>query len=145
MMAEREREKLTAESVEGAALTFQGVHHVHGSDSLALGVLSVGDGIPDDVFQEHLEYAAGLLVDEPRNTLHSTSTSQTTDGRFGDALDIVSQDLAVTLSASLSKTLASLAASSHDAAAASVVSVSFETGQQLIYIQRAWLSNVKLE
>ena len=89
--------QLTTESVEGAALAFQGIHHVHGSDRLALGVLGVGDSIPDDVFQEHLEYAAGLFVDESGNTLHSTSTSQTTDSRFGNALDVISQDLTVPL------------------------------------------------
>ena len=48
---------LTAESVEGAALTFQSVDNVHGSDGLPLGVFGVGDGIPDDVLKEHLEYA----------------------------------------------------------------------------------------
>ena len=47
-------ENLSAESVEGTSLTFQGVDDVHGGDSLSLGVLSVGDSIPDDILQEHL-------------------------------------------------------------------------------------------
>jgi len=39
---------LTSESVEGAALPLEGVDNVHGGDSLPLGVLGVGDGVPDD-------------------------------------------------------------------------------------------------
>ena len=55
---------LTSESVQSASLPLQGVHHVHGSDSLALGVLGVGDSIADDVLKEHLQHSACLLVDE---------------------------------------------------------------------------------
>ena len=46
--------ELTSESVQGSALSFQSIDNVHGSDSLPLGVLGVGDGISDDVLQEHL-------------------------------------------------------------------------------------------
>ena len=106
---------LTAEAIQRAALSLQSVHHVHGCDSLALGVLSVGDGIPDDILQEHLEHTAGLLVDETGDTLHAASASQTTDGGLGDALDVVAENLAVALGASLSESLASLAAASHGA------------------------------
>ena len=105
---------LTAESVQGASLPLEGVDHVHGGDSLPLGVFGVGDGIPDDVLKEHLEHATGLLVDEARDTLDSTTASQTPDGGLGDALDVVPQHLAVPLGASLSQSLASFAASSHD-------------------------------
>ncbi|KER22208.1 hypothetical protein T265_09633 [Opisthorchis viverrini] len=56
--------ELTTEAVESAASAFQSVHNVHGSDGLSLGVLSVGDGVTDDVLQEHLEDTAGLLVDQ---------------------------------------------------------------------------------
>ena len=45
---------LTSESVQSTSLPLQGVDHVHGSDSLPLGVLGVGDGVSDDVLQEHL-------------------------------------------------------------------------------------------
>ena len=105
---------LTAESVEGAALTFQSVDDVHGSDGLPLGVFGVGDGIPDDVLKEHLEYATGLLVNEARDTLDTSTTCQTADGGLGDTLDVITQHLAMPLGASLSESLASLAASSHD-------------------------------
>ena len=45
-----------------------------------------------------------------RNTLDTTTTSETTNGGLGDTLDVVTQDLAVTLGTTLSKTLASLSA-----------------------------------
>ena len=104
---------LTAKAVEGAALPLQGIDHIHGSDSLPLGVLSVGDSVPDDVLKEHLEDTAGLLVDEARDTLDSSTTRQPPDGGLGDALDVVPEDLPVALGASLSESLASLAASGH--------------------------------
>ena len=106
---------LTAETVQGTALTFEGVDNVHSSDSLPLGVLGVGDGITDDVLKEHLQDTTGLFVDEARDTLDTSTTSQTTDSRLGDTLDIITQHFAMTLSASLSEPLSSLATSSHDA------------------------------
>jgi len=105
---------LTAESVQGAALPLEGIDHIHGSDGLPLGMLSVGDGIPDDVLKEHLQDTPGLLVDEARDTLDTTAASQAPDGGLGDTLDVVPEHLAVTLGATLAESLASLAASSHD-------------------------------
>ena len=108
------RSCLTTESVQGASLSLEGVDDVHGGDGLPLGVLGVGDGVTDHVLKEHLQYAAGLLVDEARDTLDTASASQTTDGGLGDALDVVTQDLAVTLGAALAESLAALATSRHD-------------------------------
>jgi hypothetical protein len=45
-----------------------------------------------------------------RNTLDTTTTSKTTDGRLGYALDVVAKNLAVTLRTSLAETLSALAA-----------------------------------
>ena len=106
---------LTAESVEGTALTLQGVDYVHGGDGLALGVLGVGDGITDDVLEEYLQDSTGLLVDEAADTLDTTTAGQTTDCWLGDTLDVITQHLTMTLGAPLSKTLASFATSRHDA------------------------------
>ncbi|KFZ49304.1 hypothetical protein N321_00012, partial [Antrostomus carolinensis] len=86
-------------AVEGASLALKGVHHVHGRHRLPLGVLGVGDGVADHVLQEHLQHAARLLVDEPRDALHAATPSQAADGRLGDALDVVAQHLAVALGA----------------------------------------------
>ena len=48
-------------------------------DSIPLGVFSVGDRVTDDVLEEDLENTTGLLVDETRDTLHTTTTSETAD------------------------------------------------------------------
>ena len=104
---------LTSESVEGTSLPLEGIDHIHGGDGLPLGVLGVGDGIPDDVLKEDLEDSTGLLVDESRDTLDSSTTRQPPDGGLGDALDVVSQHLPVTLSASLSQSFSSFATSGH--------------------------------
>jgi hypothetical protein len=57
-------QRLTTETVQSAALSLQGVDDVQRGDSLALGVLSVGDSITDDALKEGLEDSAGLLVDD---------------------------------------------------------------------------------
>ena len=112
-IADEVRRCLTAKAVEGAALPLQSIDHIHGSDSLPLGVLSVGDSVPDDVLKENLEDTTGLLIDEARDTLDSTTARQTADGGLGNALDVVPEDLPVALSASLSESLASFATSGH--------------------------------
>ena len=98
----------TAEAVQGAALAFQCVDNIHGGHGLALGVLSVGDGITDHILQEDLENTAGLLVDETRDSLHTTTASKTTDSGLGDSLDVITKNLPVTLGASFSEALATL-------------------------------------
>ena len=104
---------LTSESVEGTSLPLEGIDHIHGGDGLPLGVLGVGDGIPDDVLKEDLEDSTGLLVDESRDTLDSSSPRQPPDGGLGDALDVVPQHLAMTLGSSLPESLSSFATSTH--------------------------------
>jgi hypothetical protein len=90
--------------------TLEGVDDVERGDSLALGVLSVGDRITDDVLEEDLEHTTGLLVDQARDTLDTTTTSETTDSGLGDTLDVVSKNLAVTLGTTLAEALATFAA-----------------------------------
>ena len=94
-------------------MAFQGIDDVHGGNRLPLGVLGVGDSIPDHVLQEDLEDTSGLFVDESADSLDSTSASQSTDGGLRDTLDVVTKDFPVTLSASLSKTFASFTTSRH--------------------------------
>jgi hypothetical protein len=57
---------LTTETVQGAALALKGVDNVKRGDGLALGVLSVGDGVTDDTLKEGLQDTTGLLVDHCR-------------------------------------------------------------------------------
>lgn len=108
------REHLTAESVEGSALSLQSVDYVHSCDGLPLGVLGVGDGITDDILQENLQHSSGFFIDETGDSLYTTTTSETTDGRLCDTLDVITKNLSVTLSAPLSKTLSSFTTSRHD-------------------------------
>ena len=106
-------ESLTSESVEGTSLTFEGIDDIHSGDSLPLGVFGVGDGITDDVLKEDLEDTTGLLVDQARDTLDTSTSRQTADGGLGDTLDVITQDFAMTLGASLSESFASFTTSSH--------------------------------
>ena len=43
-------------------------------------MLSVCDGVTNDVLQKDLQNTTGLLVDEARDTLDTTTTSETTNG-----------------------------------------------------------------
>ena len=94
-------------------MPLESIDHIHSGDSLPLGMFSVGDSIPDDILKENLENSTSLLIDQTRDTLDSSTTRQPSDSRLGDTLDVVSQHLPVTLSASLSQSLSSFATSSH--------------------------------
>ena len=106
-------DQLATKAIQGAALPLESVDHVHGGDSLPLGVLSVGDSISDDVLQEDLQNSTSLLIDESRDPLDSSTAGQSPDGGLGDALDVVPQHLAMTLGSSLPESLSSFATSTH--------------------------------
>ena len=53
-------------------------------------MLSVGECIYDHLLEEDLEDSSGFFVDESRDTLDTTSASQSADGWLGDSLDVVS-------------------------------------------------------
>lgn len=92
------------------ALALESVDNVKRSDSLALGVLSVGDGVTDDTLEEGLEDTTGLLVDHSGDTLDTTTACETTDSGLGNSLNVVTQNLAVTLGTTFAETLSTLAA-----------------------------------
>ena len=104
---------LTSETVQSATLALEGVDDIERSDGLALGVLSVGDSIANDVFEEDLEDTTGLLVNKARDTLDTTTTSETTDSGLRDTLDVVTKNFAMTLCASLSESFSSFSTASH--------------------------------
>jgi len=60
---ETPQKRLTTETVESTALTLECVDDIERSNSLALGVLSVGNSIANDSLEEGLENTASLLVD----------------------------------------------------------------------------------
>ena len=76
-------------------------------------VLRVGHGVADDALQEDLEHRSRLLVDEAGDALDAAAAREAADRRFGDALDVVAQHLAVALGAALAQALAALAPSRH--------------------------------
>lgn len=76
-------------------------------------MLGVGDSVTDHVLKEHLEDTTGLFVDETGDTLDSSTASQTTDGGLGDALDVVTEHLPVTLSAPFAESFTALSTPSH--------------------------------
>ena len=105
--------RLTSETVKGLSLTLECVDNVHCYNSLAAGVLSVGYRVTDNVLEEHLEDSTGFLVDESRDTLDSTTTGETTDCGLGDSLDVITENLTMTLGSSLSESLSSFTAARH--------------------------------
>jgi hypothetical protein len=104
---------LTSETVQSAALAFQSVDDVHGGDRLSLSVFSVGDGITNDIFQEHLQDTTGFFVNQTRDTLDSTTAGQTTDSGLGDTLDVITKNFAMTLCSSFAETFSSFTATGH--------------------------------
>jgi hypothetical protein len=107
------KRRSTAKAIEGPSLSFQGIDDIHGSHGLPAGVLCVGDSISDDILEEDLENATGLFVDEAADTLNAASAGEATDCRFGDSLDVVTEDLAMALGASLTEAFAAFTASGH--------------------------------
>ena len=101
---------LGTEAVKGLALTLEGIDDVEGGDGLAAGMLGVDDGVLDNVLEEGLEDLAGLVVHHAVDALDATTTGQTADSGLRDALDVVTEDLAMTLGV----TLTTLSASTHD-------------------------------
>ena len=55
--------RLTTETVQSAALSLEGIDNVERGDSLALGVLGIGDCVTDDALEEGLEDTTSFLVD----------------------------------------------------------------------------------
>merc|ERR1712025_910365 len=97
----------------GSCPPLQGIHNIHSSDGLPLGMLGVGDSIPDDILQEDLEDAPSFLVDESTDPLDTTPPCKSPDSRLGDTLDVIPQHLAMSLGTSLTQAFASFASSSH--------------------------------
>ena len=78
-------------------MALEGIHDVHSRDRLTTGMLRV-----DDILEEDLEDTACLPVNKTGDALHAATTSETADVWLGDALDVVTKDLAVAIGASLS-------------------------------------------
>ena len=55
---------LASKAVQGPSLALEGIDDIKGCHCLTASVLSICDCIPDDILQEDLEDASGLLIDE---------------------------------------------------------------------------------
>ena len=56
-------------------------------------LFSVGDSVTDDRLKEGLEDTAGLFIDHGRDTLDTTTASETANGGLGNTLDVVAKNL----------------------------------------------------
>jgi hypothetical protein len=104
---------LATEAVEGFSTALEGVDNVHGVRSLAAGMLSVGDGVSQGVFQKHFHDRANFVGDECVDALDTTTTSETADVGLGDFLDFVATHLLVAFGPALAQSFATLPASRH--------------------------------
>ncbi len=91
---------LSTETIQSTSGTLECVHDIESSDSFArwysvfnqcyanssspLSMLGVCNGITDNVLEEDFEDTTGFFVDETGDTLNTTTTSKTTNGRFCD-------------------------------------------------------------
>ena len=113
MLSKPSVEDLSTESVEGTSLPLEGIDNIHSGDGLPLCVFGVGDGITDDILKEYLEDTTGLLIDQARDTLDTSTSRQTTDSGLGDTLNVITQYFAMTLGASFAESFSSFSSSSH--------------------------------
>jgi hypothetical protein len=74
-------------------------------------MLRVGHTVTNDILKKDLEHSTGFFVDQSTDTLHTTTTGQTTNGRLGNSLDIVAKNLSVTLGTALAESLSSFSTS----------------------------------
>ena len=61
----------------------------------------VGDCVTDHVLKKNLEHAAGFFVDQATDALDTATAGETPNSRLRDALDVITQDLAMALGATL--------------------------------------------
>ena len=73
-----------SESVEGSTLSFESVDDVKSGDSLSLSVFGVGHRISDDILEELTQDRSRLIVDSRADSLHSSSSGESSDGWLGD-------------------------------------------------------------
>ena len=81
------RSSSSTETVEGSALSLEGIDDIEGGDGLSLGVLGVGDGVLDNVLEELSEDNSGLVIDEGADSLDTTSSGESSDSWLGDTED----------------------------------------------------------
>ncbi len=87
---------LSAETVNCYAVFLKGVYNVHYEDGLATRKICIVGRVADQVLKELMERAAGLLVNEAADALDAATASEAPDCGLGDALNVVTKNLAFT-------------------------------------------------
>ena len=65
-------------------MSLESVDDVKSGDGLSLGMFSVGDRVTDNVLEEGSEDGAGLLVNVVRDSLDTTTASESADSGLSD-------------------------------------------------------------
>lgn len=73
-----------SETIDGSALSFEGVDDVHCCHGFSSGVLSVGYCVSHDPFQESFQHLSGVVVNERGDSLDASSSGQSSDCWLGD-------------------------------------------------------------
>jgi hypothetical protein len=128
---QRRRHRLDTETIEGATAALKRINDIEGSNGFPLCVFSISHGVADNLksrlkpyntesmitytLKEVLQHSTGFFIDEARDTLDTTTTSEAADSRLGNTLNVVTQDFTMPLSTGLSETLATLSTASYEA------------------------------
>ncbi|MFS7987816.1 hypothetical protein Hanom_Chr11g01027321 [Helianthus anomalus] len=76
-------------------------------------MLSVSNRITNHILQKYLQNTTRFLINQPTNSLDSTSSRQPSNSRLCYSLNVVAEDFSVTLRSTLSKTLSALSPTRH--------------------------------
>lgn len=91
-------------SVKGTSLALESIDNIQSSYSLATSVFSVSDCVAYNVLQETLENGACFIINCSRNALNTSTTCKSANCRLSNALNVISQDLLMSLSTSFTQT-----------------------------------------
>lgn len=99
------KDPLCTEAVQRAPRPFKSIDNIESGNSFPLSVFRVSDGITNNldedekkksnskkqmshILKEYLENTTSLFVDQARDTLHTTTARETTNGRLGDTYSV---------------------------------------------------------
>ena len=102
------------ETVKCSTLPLECINHIHSSDGLPPRVLSISHGIPNYVLKEVPQNSSDFLIDVTADTLDTASSGETSNGGFGDTLDVLTHNLTVPLCTALTETFTTLSSSGHE-------------------------------
>jgi hypothetical protein len=75
----RARSGLASESIKRLSLALESVDDFHGGHCLAARWFRVSDTVTNDILQKDLDHTTRFLVNETRDTLHTTAMGETTN------------------------------------------------------------------